>query len=1159
MNNHLPRSPVAQILILLLGCSFSLSQAATTPLADIPLANSTTVDILPNIFFVLDDSGSMDWDYMPDYVNDTYCRSSGTSLAACNKGDPPYYLSAFNRVYYNPMVNYTPPKNADGSSKTDYTTWTNVPLDGYNIQETAKVNLVTGYLERVACKNASDNVSGTNCKTQIDASNAYSYPNSTYTVLNNKYGAPFYYTATVEWCSAQESTGPKFGKAGTCQSQKSSTFKYVRYSNWKRVDIVSTNNSYAGPNGSTRTYAQEMTNFANWHAWYRTRMQMMKTAVGQAFVDIRGTPNTADPTDKNFFHARGGFTTISSTNTTDGTKYLDIKNFDSTHKNTWFTRLYATSPSGGTPLLGALAKAGQIYAGKKGADPIQYSCQRNFTILSTDGYWNSVTASYGPTTENGTTTVGDQDGSAPRPSLDGLKKPNTLADVAYYYYHTDLRSGMANNVPPAGTKADEDDVATHQHMTTFTIGLGVDGSLVYQDGYKTSTSGSYFDIKQGPKNWPDPTDTEDEERIDDLWHAAVNGRGTYFSARNPESLVNGLTSALGAMEASSGSGAAAATSALEPTSGDNFIYIANYRTVSWDGELSAYTIDLSSGAISPNSSWKAATQLGQKISTPGNSDTRTIYTSSGSTLKAFEWNNLTAAQKSSFDNTLLSQYADWSASDKSTATGELMLNYIRGHNRYEDQDRDVSFGTFNKLYRDRSVILGDIVHSQPVYVKTPAFEFLDSGYAEYKAAQASRSAAVYVGANDGMLHAFDATTGAENWAYVPPMLIKDLWRLADKDYTTNHHYYADGPLAVTDIAAGGGWKTILVGSLGKGGRGYYALDITTPSSPKVLWTYSADDNPNVGYSYGVPLVTKVDGRWVALLSSGYNNVPEGSNYATADGKGYLFMLDAATGSLIKTISTNTGSPGSPSGLGKFNIKVDDFKTDNSALAAYGGDLQGNMWRFDLSAGTTSQVMALGSSQPITAAPEIGDIDGKTVLFFGTGRYLGKEDLDNTQLQTFYAVKDDGTTTIGKGSMVTKVANGSMVGGSEVNWNVDGGWYLDLPVGKERVYLEAQLYFGTVMFASIIPEASACQPGGSSRLYFLDYKTGSGVDNGKAIYEFTSPIVGLTVVKLPNGTPKVYPITADGNLKGGALTLPISTGTSTGSLSGNRMMWRELAN
>lgn len=1138
----------APSLGLLMGCTLlalPLGRAAETPLSDVPLVNATTIDILPNIFFVLDDSGSMDWNYMPDYVPSSYCRGSGTALTTCSAGDPPYYLSTFNRVYYNPMVNYTPPKNADGSDKTNYTTWTSVPMDGYKIQDNANVNLVTGYREEVACKNSYDDPWGNNCKVMIE-NGSYAYPNSTYSNIVVRYGGPVYYTGTVEWCSTQESSGPRFGKAGTCQSQKTSTYRYVRYSNWTRTAVISSVNSYLGPNGTTRTYAQEMTNFANWHAWYRTRMQMMKTAVGQTFADIRGTPNSSDVSDKNYFHARVGFTTINYTSVADSTRYLDIKNFDQNQKNTWFSRLYATLPSGGTPLLQSLTKVGDIYAGKKGADPIQYSCQRNFTILSTDGYWS----------DNSGISVGDQDGKASRPAKDDLKKSNTLADVAYYYYNTDLRSTMANNVPPAGSKQDEDDIASHQHMTTFTIGLGVDGTLAYQDGYRTATSGAYYDIKQGTKSWPDPISYTAEERIDDLWHAAVNGRGTYFSARNPESLVKGLSSALGAMESASGSGAAAATSALKPVTGDNYIYIANYTTVTWEGQLSSYMLDLSTGAIASSPVWKASSPLDQKIGAAGNADSRTIYTGS-TALVPFLWDNLSATQKTYFDNTKLSQYQDWSDADKTTATGPLLINYLRGHHRFEDQDRDTAFGAYNRLYRDRATVLGDIVHSQPVYVQKPNLEFIDAGYAEYAAAQAGRASTVYIGANDGMLHAFNGNSGSERWAFVPPMSMKNMWRLADKDYTTNHRFLVDGPLIVTDAMIGGAWKTVLVGALGKGGRGYYALDITVPDAPSLLWTFSADQNPNMGYSYGAATITKVNGKWVALLPSGYNNVPESGSYISADGGGYLFMVDVASGALLQTFATGIGSPSNPSGLAYVNTRVDDIIKDNTSIAAYGGDLMGNMWRFDLSKGTVSQVMALGPSQPITTAAEMGLVNDYVVLFFGTGRYLDKTDLDNTAPQTLYAVKaDNGLAS--RGNMTQKAINGVGIDASSVNWNTQDGWYLDLPVAKERSNLPPQLFYGTIAFATIIPEASACQPGGSSRMYFLDYKTGGGVDDGQAVFTFTSAIVGFTVIELPGGTKKLYPIRADGALPI-PINMPISTGTSSNSKSGHRMMWRELAN
>jgi type IV pilus assembly protein PilY1 len=1122
----------------------------------------------------------MDSDYMPDYVYQSYCRDNDGTTANCRAGDAPYYASAFNRIYYNPMFTYSPPVNHDGTSKTSYGgPWTSVPKDGYGIQSGSSTDLTTQYPERVACKNASDDPNGTDCKTQLDTSNNYIYPDSTYDNWVYKYGAPFYYNVSVEWCSQKNSSGvdKNFGKAGTCQARKTSTYQYVRYYNWSRIDIKPTTTSYPGPNGTTRTYAEEMTNFANWYAWYRTRMQMTKTGVGRGFADVRGTRSVSETlAQQAMLHARIGLTMISDSGTSDGSTYLAIDNFDPVQKETWYKRLYNANPSSWTPLRGALSKAGQIYAGKKGADPIQYSCQRNFTILSTDGYWNTNTespnnqlhpasGSYGPFDADGN-GVNDQDGlsTVTRPSYEKGKYEDTLADVAYYYYHTDLRPGTCtvckDNVTPAGTKLDEDDVATHQHMTTFTVGLGVDGTLAYQDGYRTSTTGDYVAIKQGTLNWPDAISNSGDERIDDLWHAAVNGRGTYFSARDPQSLEDGLKSALGAAEQKTGSGAAAATSNLQPTAGDNSIFIANYRTLKWDGELTSYSLDLNTGAISSTPLWQASSLLDAKIAATGDNDTRVIYTSNATALKDFKWADLTTTEQALFDVSLLSQYGGWTTTEKTAATGESLVNYLRGHHRFEDQDRPAAFGTYYRLYRDREKTLGDIVHTQPVYVKASFYNFADPGYQSFKTSIASRAGTVYVGANDGMLHAFDEN-GNERWAYVPPILMSEMWRLADKAYDNNHRFYVDGPIAVSDANIGGSWKTILVGALGKGGRGYFALDITDPNSPKYLWSYTVNDNPDVGYSYGAPIITKLKGAWVVLVTSGHNNSDDPSTTSVTepgDGKGYVWALDAGTGAPVEKWSTGAGDKTSPAGLASLNVKAADFELDNAMIAAYGGDLLGNLWRFK-DDGTTARVISLPSDQPITAAPEIGEIDGKTVLFFGTGRYLGSTDLALDKQQALYAVKDNGTTASSLGKLTQKTISGTSISGNNPDWGVDDGWYMNLPVSKERVHLSPQLYFGTVIFASTIPEADACQPGGYGRVYFLDYRKGGTIENKPAYTQYTSPVVGFTIAKLPGGTPKIYTITADGGYpKGEPPTLPITTGgTSAGS--GRRIMWRELLN
>ncbi|HEY5801189.1 MAG TPA: PilC/PilY family type IV pilus protein, partial [Burkholderiaceae bacterium] len=714
------------------------------------------------------------------------------------------------------------------------------------------------------------------------------------------------------------------------------------------------------------------------------------------------------------------------------------------------------------------------------SDPVQYSCQRNFAILATDGYWNDSFSG-----------IGNVDAAAgvTRPSLDPSSNNPTLADVAFYYYHTDLRTTMTNNVPPSGTNIAIDDTAQHQHMTTFTIGMGLDGTLAYREDYKSSTSGDYYDIKQGTKNWPSvPTAGNTQETIDDLWHAAVNGRGTYFSAQDPGALEEGMRRALSSIESTTGSGAAAATSNLQPTTGDNFIYIATYRTQQWDGEMGSYTVSLSNGQISTTPTWQAGTLLNAKIGAAGDTDTRTIYTANGNARVLFTPTGLSAAQLALFDNTKLNQYADWTAAQRTAATSALMVNYIRGQNRHEDQDRDPSFGTYNRLYRDREKVLGDIIHSQPVYVKGPQNNFLDTGYDAYKTTQTARDGTLYAAANDGMLHAFDADTGQERWAYVPPMILGELWRLAGSNYSTNHRFFLDGPLAVSDANIGG-WKTVMIGALGKGGRGYYALDITDPDNPLPLWNFTANENHNVGYTYGTPYITKLtNGTWVAVLTSGYNNTPEGAKYASADGKGYIFVLNLQTGAVIRTISTNVGTTGNPSGLAKINLKINSFDTDNTAVAAYGGDLYGNMWRFDLDAGTVRKVVDLGSNKPIMTAPELATIDlTVNAVYFGTGRYLGEDDLATTTVQTVYGVKDDGVTTVaGTSGLVAQSVSESgatrSITRNAVDWSTGYGWYFNLADTGERIAVDPQLYFGTLVLASVVPTASACQPGGYSWLY-----------------------------------------------------------------------------
>jgi len=326
------------------------------------------------------------------------------------------------------------------------------------------------------------------------------------------------------------------------------------------------------------TYDEEMTNFANWYAYYRMRDTMAKTAIGRAFSLLSS-------------QYRVGFITINPGNPVDSSLYLKVAAFKSgagNQKDLWYQHVYNVKNNGSTPLREALSRVGRYFAGvqtgiNSGMDPspIQYSCQPNYVLAMTDGYWNGAggvdlsgnAVGNQDNTDSGyhTRAIGAYDGGL-------TKSTNTLADVAMYYYQTDLRTDLADNTPTTQT-----DPAPFQHMTTFTVGLGLAGQLQFDPDYLTQTSGDFVDIKQGTKNWPVPV-ADTETALDDLWHAAVNGRGVFFSASNPQELANSLSETLNALQKRVGAGAAAATSNLQPVAGDNFAFTAQYQTADWIGE-----------------------------------------------------------------------------------------------------------------------------------------------------------------------------------------------------------------------------------------------------------------------------------------------------------------------------------------------------------------------------------------------------------------------------------------------------------------------------------------------------------------------------------------------------------------------------------------------
>ena len=324
-------------------------------------------------------------------------------------------------------------------------------------------------------------------------------------------------------------------------------------------------------------------------------------------------------------------------------------------------------------------------------------------------------------------------------------------------------------------------------------------------------------------------------------------------------------------------------------------------------------------------------------------------------------------------------------------------------------------------------MLGDIVDSQPVFVQQPFANYQDAGYTNFKSTNATRTPMVYVGANDGMLHAFYATLdpnpalkrGQEAWAVIPSSVLSNMYKLADDNYKRDgHQFYVDGTPVVGDICIGAStaadWKTILVGGLNAGGKGYYALDVTTPGvAPTPLWEFKQNPTScpasmpgavdrtsdcNIGLSFGKPVITKLAGTWVVMVTSGYNNVNGASN--GMDGGGFLYVLNAETARSSTRSPRKSPAPGhsgTPSGLAQINNFVDNVAIDNTTLRAYGGDVLGNMWRFDFTPSPTATLLGSAKDlsnnpQPITIRPELAELDGKPFVMFGTGKLLGASDV-----------------------------------------------------------------------------------------------------------------------------------------------------------------------
>jgi type IV pilus assembly protein PilY1 len=1035
-------------------------------------------------------------------------------------------------------------------------------------------------------------------KADLVTCNIQSAPNTTY---------PF--PSYVRYCKTpQPAIDLTNAQSGNCQSNYTgidwnNDFKFPRYGLFEKTEVRSDVTSYTKSAartdcaGTTCTYDEEMTNMANWFAYYRTRMQLMKSAAGRSFDILDGD-------------YRVGLITIDS----DPAKYLPIQDFNvgtNAQKQKWFEKLYSQVPDGGTPLRESLATVGRIFAGQhpisgfSSDDPMQYSCQSNYTLLTTDGYWNGNAG----LNLSGSATVSNRDNgvAVSRPLREAsAPAPDTLADVSKYYFETDLRdSTLSNCTGNLGVDVCLNDVKDSiynqqtQHMSTYTLGLGVDGNLSFASDYKSPTTLSdYPSLVSGAKDWPVPVSDNgfapispsELATVDDLWHAAVNGRGEYYSAKNPQSVITGIGNMLNSIGDVAGTGSANAISSKLPVAGDNYAFSANYTTGVWTGGLFARTID-GSANLSASALWCVENEttvtpacvgtLASKVPTPS-SDTRTIYTNVGGAMTAFQYANLSTVQKDYFDTPHfsgnLTQWSTLTPTQQANVTGDHLVKYLRGQAEFDEGSAIAD----NRLFRQRTKVLGDITDSPPTYMGKASLAYADQGYSTFAASTVSSGRSttgktVFVGANDGMLHAFDANNGNERWAFIPSTVLPNMWKLADKDYRNKHTNFVNGPMEVTDVCtancgtATAIWKTILVSGLGQGGRGYFALDVTDPTSPSLLWEVNNSTLPNLGYSYGKPVTTKLaNGNWVVLLTSGYNNI------GTGDGQGYLYVLNAYTGAVVKTFATGAGDTSTPSGLAQVSSYASDPTSDFTSLYVYGGDLLGNLWRFDINTTASPQLLTTlvndsSQPQPVMVQPVLAEIDGKRVVVVGTGQYLESADLltSGYKTQSIYAFKDDDlTTSISatalRPSMVEQVfttatdGNSRTISANTVDWSTKRGWYIDLDSG-ERQNIKASLVAGILFVPTLVPSTGSCDTNGRGWFNIFDINSGSNVIGQTVVsYKTISPIAGFNIVATKNAdgttTVSVDIRNTDGNSSDVVPDLPLG---APGSFKNTRAIWREL--
>ncbi len=1083
------RMSIKPVLVAMLQVAIcATANAASVGLSDVPLYVREGVQ--PNIILSMDDSGSMYWSYLPDDISGAYDTNRAKS-------------STFNKIYYDPNVTYTPPVDADGKSLGD-ASFTAAWNDGFDQADTCTVNLSTSYRPTWYY--------GNHCDT------------------------------TDEFAEFSGVAAPAY---------------YYRFDNLTGDDDVNNDANY------TRVLisASEQQNFANWYSYYRKRIYIAKSAAGLSFANVGPVFRIMRQT-------------INNQSLTMPEEYTG------TAKTSFYKWLYDIQPTGLTPLRSALEHAGDVLSDSDNPyrdDPTDSasdarSCRQNFHILMTDGYWNSdggvgINADARnytfPTNDFGVTGF-----TAPMAPYSD-KNVDYLADTAFYYWARDLRP-LDNNVPPIisnpiydtvveGTPDNPvldavktfwhpyNDPADWQHMVTYTIGFGLDGLLDYKIDENLNYGGDFPALLDGTLTWG-------TDEIDDLWHTAINGRGRYLSAKSPQQLVSSFnvilknvldrTSTAAPVSLNSGS-----------ISSETKLFQVKFSTNDWTGEL--VSLPISDGSMNSTCTatddigdicapeWEAGCLLDGGYCEMTNSTEAGVDWNTGRVILTynpiskegvpFRWANISSDPLSLTDQQDQLNLSDGRGSDR--------LNYLRGDKSKEISNFDAT-SCSDCDFRNRTSLLGDVINSAPLYVGSPYRFYSDSmeasSYSTFRNTYSSRQGVVYAGANDGMLHAFNATTGREMLAYVPNEVFANLAALTSNNYT--HKTFVDGQLAEGDVYFNNSWHSVVVGGLGLGGQGMYALDVSNPGSfseanakSLVLWEFTDANDADLGYTYGTPQIRKLNnGKWAAIFGNGYDSTLLDGATSTS-GEAAIFIVDISNGSLIKKISTGIGAAKDPTGANRANaitgVATVDVNNDFKVDFVYAGDLFGNIWRFNLEGNTNTWAPAFGGKplytakdisgavQPITTkvAVSFHQTMMGTMVYFGTGKYLSVNDVTDTSRQTFYGIWDRWFDTdadsehdekdfvaFSRSSLQVQEILGvdaddftendaRVTTKNPIDWDTQLGWYLELVETGERVFQPPFLRNDRIIFTTATPTDDPCTSGGTSWLMELDAYSGARLD------------------------------------------------------------------